>query len=70
MRARPPAPVDAGIDARQFALTFTVLLDGLSTQVALGDEEITSDVASDIAIEYAEQRLGLDPRQEPSGDGR
>ena len=52
-------PVDAGIDARQFALTFTVLLDGLSTQVALGDEEITSEVASGIAMEYAEQRLGL-----------
>jgi len=51
--------VDAGIDARQFALTFTVLLDGLSTQVALGDEEITSAAASGIAMEYAEQRLRL-----------
>lgn len=51
----------AEIDVRRFALTFSVLLDGLATQVALGDEEITSDVAHDIAMEYAEQRLGLQP---------
>ncbi len=37
--------VDADIDARQFALTFTVLLDGLATQVALEDPEITAEVA-------------------------
>jgi AcrR family transcriptional regulator len=53
--------VDVDLDVRQFALTFSVLLDGLSTQVALGDEEISSDVAHDIAMEYAEQRLGLSP---------
>jgi AcrR family transcriptional regulator len=53
--------VESALDLRQFALTFSVLLDGLSTQVALGDEEITSDVAHDIAMEYAEQRLGLSP---------
>jgi AcrR family transcriptional regulator len=51
--------VDGGIDQRRFALTFSVLLDGLSTQVALSDDEITSDVAHDIAMEYAEQHLGL-----------
>jgi AcrR family transcriptional regulator len=50
-----------GIDTRRFALTFSVLLDGLATQVALGDNEITSDVAHDMAMEYAEQRLGLPP---------
>ena len=38
-----------------------MLLDGLATQVALGDNEITSDVAHDMAMEYAEQRLGLEP---------
>ena len=51
--------VTPGHDTRGFALTFTILLDALSTQVALGDTEITSDVAYDIAMEYAEQRLGL-----------
>ena len=49
------------VDARQFALSFTVVLDGLSTQVALEDPEITSDVAYDIGMEFAEQRLGLTP---------
>ena len=49
------------VDTRRFALTFSVLLDGLATQVALGDGEITSDVAHDIAMEYAEQKLGLTP---------
>ncbi len=53
--------VGTDIDPRQFALTFTVLLDGLSTQVALGDSEVTSDVAYDIGLDYAEQRLGLPP---------
>ena len=53
--------VPGDLDLRRFALTFSVLLDGLSTQVALGDDEITSDVAHDIAMEYAEQRLGLAP---------
>jgi AcrR family transcriptional regulator len=51
----------SGVDTRRFALTFSVLLDGLATQVALGDNEITSDVAHDMAMEYAEQRLGLPP---------
>jgi AcrR family transcriptional regulator len=53
--------VKRDVDARQFALSFTVVLDGLSTQVALDDPEITSDVAYDIGMEYAEQRLGLSP---------
>ena len=53
--------VSADVDLRRFALTFTIVLDGLSTQVALDDKEITSDVAYDIAMEYAEQRLGLAP---------
>jgi AcrR family transcriptional regulator len=51
--------VTRDVDARQFALSFTVVLDGLSTQVALEDPEITSDVAYDIGMEFAEQRLGL-----------
>jgi AcrR family transcriptional regulator len=53
--------VAGDVDARRFALSFTVVLDGLSTQVALDDPEITSDVAYDIGMEYAEQRLGLTP---------
>ena len=46
------------------------MLDGLSTQVALDDKEITSDVAYDIAMEYAEQRLGLTPGKRRSKKGK
>jgi hypothetical protein len=38
-----------------------MLLDGIATQVALKDPDITADLAYDIAIEYAEGQLGLDP---------
>ena len=51
--------VGKDVDLRRFALSFTVVLDGLSTQVALEDPEITSDLAHDIAMEYAEHELGL-----------
>src|SRR3954471_13670911 len=51
--------VGVEVDPRRFALTFSVLLDGLSTQVALGDHETPSDGAPALAMEYAEQRLGL-----------
>src|SRR5262245_33369209 len=49
------------IDVPRFALTFTMLLDGIATQVALRDPDLTTDLAYDIAIEYAEEKLGLDP---------
>jgi AcrR family transcriptional regulator len=56
--------IDAGeitldVDARRFVLTFTTLLDGLATQVALRDPDVTPALAYDIAIEYAEQQLGV-----------
>jgi AcrR family transcriptional regulator len=53
--------VCADLDVARFALTFTMLLDGIATQVALEDPDITADLAYDIAIEYAEGQLGLDP---------
>ena len=59
--AQESGDVPGDVDRRRFALTFTIVLDGLSTQVALGDSEITSDVAYDMAMEFAEQRLGLSP---------
>ncbi len=49
------------LDVPRFALTFTMLLDGIATQVALKDPDISADLAYDIAIEYAEEKLGLDP---------
>ena len=60
VRAGQEDGVVGDLDVRRFALTYSVLLDGLATQVALADQEITSDVAYDMAMEYAEQRLGID----------
>lgn len=53
--------VGKDVDPRRFALSFTIVLDGLSTQVALDDPEITSDLAREIAMAFAEQQLGLSP---------
>jgi len=53
--------VPADVDARRFTLAFSLLLDGLATQVALDDPEISADLAYDMAIEYVEDKLGLDP---------
>lgn len=47
------------VNAREFAMTFTALLDGLSIQVALGDPEVNPDTAYRIAMSYAERELGL-----------
>jgi len=60
VRAGQEDGVVGDLDVRRFALTYSVLLDGLATQVALADQEITSEVAYDMAMEYAEQRLGID----------
>lgn len=53
--------VPTDLDVPRFALTFTMLLDGIATQVALKDPDINADLAYDLAIEYAEEKLGLDP---------
>jgi BetI-type transcriptional repressor, C-terminal len=49
------------VNARQFAVTFAALLDGLSIQVALADPEVDSDRAYTIAMGYAEHELSLPP---------
>ena len=59
--AQASGEVGREIDGRRFALTFTMLLDGIAIQVALSDPEITADVAYDIAMGFAEEQLGLDP---------
>ncbi|HSS67063.1 MAG TPA: TetR family transcriptional regulator C-terminal domain-containing protein [Nocardioidaceae bacterium] len=52
----------APVDADQFAVTWGVLLDGLSIQVALQDEMVDQEVAFDIAMRFAEQALELPAR--------
>jgi AcrR family transcriptional regulator len=57
--------VDSGeidpVDADEFAVTWGVLLDGLSIQVALKDEMVDAAKASDIAMRFADQALSLPP---------
>jgi AcrR family transcriptional regulator len=47
------------VDADDFAVTFGVMLDGLSIQVALRDEMVTPEHALRLAMEVAEHSLGL-----------
>jgi AcrR family transcriptional regulator len=56
----------AAVDADEFAVTWGVLLDGLSIQVALEDEMVDADRAFEIAMRFAEQSLAL-PAMEESG---
>jgi AcrR family transcriptional regulator len=51
------------VDADEFAVTWGVLLDGLSIQVALKDEMVDAARANEIAMQFAEQALALPPAQ-------
>jgi AcrR family transcriptional regulator len=55
--------IDAGeiepVDAEDFAVTWAVLLDGLSIQVALRDEKVDADRAFRIAMNFADSALDL-----------
>jgi AcrR family transcriptional regulator len=55
--------VDAGevaaVDAEEFAVTFSCLLDGLSIQVALKDPVVAPDRAFRIAMSFASRELGF-----------
>ena len=55
------------VDARRFAITFAALLDGLSIQVALSDDEVDGDTAYEIAMGFVERELALTL---PRGDRR
>jgi AcrR family transcriptional regulator len=56
----------AATDADAFAVTWSVLLDGLSIQVALDDPVVTVDRAFDIAMTFAVRELGLETARAPS----
>jgi AcrR family transcriptional regulator len=62
--------MDAGeiekVDAEDFAVTWAVLLDGLSIQVALNDSVVDPERAFDIAMNFAEQALALRPARRPA----
>jgi AcrR family transcriptional regulator len=48
-----------GVDAEAFAITFAVLLDGLSVQVALKDPVVNADRAFTIAMRFAAGELDV-----------
>jgi AcrR family transcriptional regulator len=56
------------VDAEEFAVTFSSLLDGLSIQVALRDPDVDPARASRIAMRFASRELGFEwsPRPDPS----
>jgi AcrR family transcriptional regulator len=59
------------VDAEEFAITFSSLLDGLSIQVALRDPVVDPSRASRIAMRFASRELGFDwsPRTPGLTDG-
>jgi len=57
------------VDADDFAVTWAVLLDGLSIQVALQDPIVDPERAFDIAMSFAEQTLGLQPTRRSRRNG-
>lgn len=50
--------VSRPVEPRSFVLTFTALLDGISTQVALQDPEFSPRRAGELAMAYVEKELG------------
>ncbi|MGH3509820.1 MAG: TetR/AcrR family transcriptional regulator [Nocardioidaceae bacterium] len=49
----------AKVDAHEFAVTWSALLDGLSIQVALEDPAMPPDKAEVVALEFAKRELGV-----------
>lgn len=62
--------VEAGeieeVDASEFAITFSALLDGLSIQVALKDPVVDPHFAYRIALRFAARELGADWAPQPA----
>jgi AcrR family transcriptional regulator len=48
------------LDVETFAITWAALLDGLSVQVALDDEVVTTARAREVALAFARRELALD----------
>jgi AcrR family transcriptional regulator len=58
----------AGIDALEFTLCLSALLDGLTVQLALGEPSVDSGSAFELTMRFAAGQLGF--RWEPNGRGR
>jgi AcrR family transcriptional regulator len=51
--------VNPSVDARRFAVALAALLDGLSVQVGLADNEVTPDYARRLAMDFITDQLGV-----------
>src|SRR5580698_4825519 len=49
----------ATVDAREFAVTLSALLDGMAVQIALEDPDVPPARAYDLAMRYASGQLGF-----------
>ncbi len=50
---------DASVDAGEFAVTLSALLDGMAVQIALEDPDVTPARAYDLAMRFAAGQLGF-----------
>jgi len=50
---------DTAVDAGEFAVTLSALLDGMAVQIALEDPDVPPSRAYDLAIRYAAGQLGF-----------
>ncbi|HMD93153.1 MAG TPA: TetR/AcrR family transcriptional regulator [Trebonia sp.] len=57
------------LDAEEFAVTLSALLDGMAVQIALEDADVTPARAYDLAMRYAAGQLGFD-RKPASAPGK
>src|SRR5438034_1479379 len=61
----------ASVDADQFALRFSALVDGLAVQVLLGDQDVTAERMLETCLEVASRELGFDAKgSSPPAKGR
>jgi AcrR family transcriptional regulator len=64
----------AAVDAAEFAVTLSALLDGMAVQIALEDPDVPPSRAYDLAIRYAAGQLGFtvdsSARGRPEAQGR
>lgn len=52
-----------GVDAQEFAVTLSALLDGMAVQIALEDPDVPPSRAYDLAMRYAAGQLGFSPQR-------
>src|SRR5580693_1795362 len=60
----------ATVDAREFAVTLSAMLDGMAVQIALEDPDVPPARAYDLAMRYASGQLGFTWQQNGSQIGR